>query len=1029
MFDAVIRTSLRYPWPVVVLALMVLGGGVYVTADMPVDVLPDLSAPSVTVVTEASGMAPEEVEQLVTVPLEQALNGSSGVRRLRSSSAIGISLIWVEFEWDVPPLVARQVVSEKLSAARSSLPASVEPVMAPMSSIMGEIMFVGLTGREGVSSRELRDAAEWVVRRRLLGVPGIAQVVPIGGDVKQIHVVLDPHRLMQHGVGVGQVEQVLREALENTPGGFYAAGAQEYLIRAIGRVPSLEALGRIVVDEREGVPLLLENVATVQVGETIRRGAAAVDGQPAVVMKVQKQPQANTLELTARVDEVLSDLAHSLPAGMALYRKGFRQADFIRVAIDNVATVLRDGAILVTIILALFLLSWRTTFISLVALPLSLLAGVLVLRWLGASINTMTLGGFAIAIGELVDDAIIDVENVHRRLRENFRLPPEQRRPVFDVVFDASREIRSSVVYATAIILLVFAPLFFLSGMEGRLLRPLGIAYVTSIGASLLVALTITPVLCMLMLGGQREHHVTEEWRFVRGLKAAYGAILQRLMRYAVPLGLLSAVGAMGAMVALGSFGRGFLPEFNEGSLNIAAATAPGTSLVMSEEIVGRLERFLLSHPAVTSVIRSTGRAERDEHALDVNFSELEVGLDLGKGDREEILVDIRKRAAEIPGLAVTVGQPISHRIEHLVSGVRASIALKFFGDDLDQLRVLARQGEGIMKGIPGLVDINVEQVSEIPQLIVRPKETELMAFGMTPGHLARYVEIAFSGRAVGTWREGQRTYDLVLRLPPAYHADGELLGSTPIDVDGRRFAELSSVARVDKTLGPNLINRENVQRRILVTANVSGRDVRGAAQEILAAVHKSVKLPSGYHLVLGGEFESEARASRAIFILSLVAILGMAFLLLLAFRSARDAALVMFNLPLALVGGAAAVALGGGILSVASLVGFITLFGIATRNGIMLVTHYRQLLSVERVPMSQAVLQGSVDRLVPILMTALTAALALIPVVLATGEPGNEIQAPMAAVILGGLTSSTLLNLFVIPPLFARFGTPAAGA
>jgi copper/silver efflux system protein len=1022
MFDPIIRLSLRYPWSVIVAALLLLGVGLFEAFRIPVDVLPELSAPSVTVVTEANGLAPEEVEKLVTLPLEQALNGSAGLRRIRSSSGIGISLIWVEFEWDVAPVAARQVVAEKLSAARTSLPPGIDPVMAPASSIMGEIMFVGLTGKDGVTGVELRDTAEWVVRRRLLGMPGIAQVVPIGGGVKQVEIVLSPERLMQHRIGATQVLEALEGVSESTAGGFQVAGQEEYLIRGIGRVRSLDELGRTVVRVEDNVATTLADVADLRFGEAIRRGEAALDGRHGVVLKVQKQPQANTLELTRRLDAALDDIARSLPPGMSLYRKGFRQADFIRVALDNVVTVLRDGAILVTIVLALFLMSWRTTFISLIALPLSLLAGVLVLRYSGASINTMTLGGFAIGIGVLVDDAIIDVENVYRRIRENALVPAERRRTILDVVYDASREIRSSIVFATLIILLVFAPLFFLSGLEGRLLRPLGVAFVTSIAASLLVALTITPVLCMLLLGRAGGGKAERETLVARSLKRLYRPTLHAVLRVPVPIAVLSVAGAVGAVLALASFGRSFLPEFNEGSLNIAAATAPGTSLQTSDEIVARLERFLLQHPAVTSVIRSTGRAERDEHALDVNFSELEVGLNLAKGERDVILKDIRESAASIPGLAVAVGQPISHRIEHMVSGVRANLAVKIFGTDLYRLRALAKQSEDTLKAIPGLVDLAVEQQTEIPEIVVRPKPTELAAFGQTPGELARFVEMAFAGKRVGSWWEEERVYDLVAKLPDLYRSDFELLSATPLDRSGERFTELSSVAHVQKTTGPNLVNRENVERRIVVTANVSGRDLRGAAEEVRRKLSGALKLPQGYHFELGGEFESEAAASRIIVGLSLLAILGMGGLLYVAFRSARDAALVMLNLPLALVGGAAAVWASGGVLNVASLVGFITLFGIAARNGIMMVSHYRHLLLVEKVSLPDAVIQGSLDRLIPILMTALTAGLALVPIVLATGTPGNEIQAPMAAVILGGLTSSTLLNLVVIPPLFARF-------
>jgi CzcA family heavy metal efflux pump len=1022
LFDAIIRGSLRNASLVVAATVVFIAAGIHAMWTTPVDVLPELAAPSVTVVTETGGMAPEEVEKLVTIPLEQALNGTPGLRRLRSSSAIGISLIWVEFDWDVEPLVARQMVAEKLAASRSALPPDIEPLMAPASSIMGEIMFVGVTGEEAIDDGTLRDTAEWVVRRRLLAVPGVAQVVPIGGAVKQVQIELQPDRMMLSRVGVQQVLDALEGVSDSTPGGFYVAGHEEYLIRGVGRLTTLDALGHTVIGEQDGVTVKLDDIANVKFGEAIRRGEAAVGGERAVVLKVQKQPQANTLELTRRVDEALDDLGSSLPAGISLYRKGFRQADFIRVALSNVTSVLRDGAILVIIVLALFLMSWRLTFISLLALPLSLLAGILVLRYSGASINTMTLGGFAIAIGALVDDAIIDVENVARRLRENALRPPDERRPAFDVVYDASREIRSSIVFATVIILLVFTPLFFLIGIEGRLLRPLGVAYVTSIAASLLVALTITPVLCLLLQARQKAETVAREGWLARFLKARYRPLVARTLRYPIPIAVLSLSSALAAMLGLASFGRSFLPEFNEGSLNIAAATAPGTSLETSDAIVGRLERYLVDHPAVTSVIRSTGRAERDEHALDVNFSELEVGLDLQKGEREQVLADIRQQASAIPGLSVAVGQPISHRIEHLVSGVRASIALKIFGVELDALRALGKQAEAAMRTVPGLVDLSLEQQTEIPQIVVRPKATELGSFGMTPGELSRFVETALVGTHVAQWWEEERVYEVVTKLPDSYRSDFALLASTPVDVRGARFAELSGIAWVDKTTGPNLINRENVQRRIIVTANVSGRDLRGAAADVLSAVHAQVPMPPGYHVELGGEFETEASASRTILALSVVAIVGIFGLLLLAFRSVRDTLLVMVNLPLALVGGVIAAWIGGGALTIASLVGFITLFGIATRNGIIMVSHYRHLLAGEAMKVADAVIEGSVDRLVPVLMTALTAALALIPIVIAAGEPGNELQAPMSAVILGGLLSSTLLNLLVIPPLFARF-------
>lgn len=1028
MFDSIIRASLRHAWLVVAAALLLLGFGVFAARTLPVDVLPELSAPSVTVVTEANGLAPEEVERLVTTPLEQALNGAPGLRRLRSSSGVGISLVWVEFDWNVSPLLARQTVAEKLAVARGALPERIEPVLAPASSIMGEILFVGVTGDGSVSDGELREIAEWTVRRRLLAVPGVAQVVPIGGDVRRVEIVIDPVKLADHQVELDAVLARVRDAAESSAGGFVVGGAQEYLVRGVGRPESLDAIEAIRITERHGVAVTLRDLGSVQFGAAQRRGDAAVDGKSAVVLKIQKQPLANTLEVTARVDEAFDELQGSLPHGVELYRKGFRQADFIRVALRNVSLVLRDGAVLVAVVLILFLLSWRTTLISLLALPLSLSAGLGVLYAAGASINTMTLGGFAIAIGELVDDAIVDVENVHRRLGQNAARAAEDRVPVFQVVYEASKEIRGSVVFATAIILLVFAPLFFLSGVEGRLLQPLGLAYVASIGASLFVALTITPVLCLLLLGKVGGHGSPRESPLVRVLKQLYRPVVAATLRAPVPIAAVSLAGAVAAIVSLATFGRSFLPEFNEGSLNIAAATAPGTSLETSNAIVGRLERYLVDHPAVTSVIRSTGRAERDEHALDVNFSELEVGLDLSKGERDAVLAEIREQASSIPGLAVTVGQPISHRIEHLVSGVRASLALKIYGDDLDQLRDLARKAETAMRAVPGIVDISVEQQTEIPQIVILPRPVEAASFGKSPGDVARFVETAFAGTAVGTHYERGRAYDVVVRLPPSFAADSALLASTPIDVGGSRWTELGAIARVEKTMGPNLINHENAQRRMIVTANVSTGDLRGTATRALEAARAAAPLPTGYRMELGGQFESEATASRTILALSVFAIIGIVLLLMLAFRSARDALVVLFNLPLALVGGALAVYLGGGVVSIASLVGFITLFGIATRNGIMMVSHFRHVLTHEKVERADAVVQGSLDRLVPILMTALTAAIALIPIVLAAGEPGNEIQAPMGAVILGGLLSSTMLNLLVVPALFYRFGSRRQG-
>jgi len=1023
--DALIRWSLRNRVAALAVAAFVLVYGAALAARMPVDVLPDINAPTVTVITEAHGMAPDEVETLVTLPLETSLNGVSGLRRLRSSSGIGISVVWAEFDWDTDPWVARQVVSERIQVARGSLPDNVAaPLMAPMSSIMGEIMFIGLTGDEQVDPMELRDLAEWDLRRRLLGIPGIAQVSPIGGALKQIQVVADTEAMRQLGVGHGPLVEAVRTASGNAPGGFVESGHQEYLLRGVGRPASLQELEMVVVGHRDGVPVLLRQVAHVHPGPAPSRGTAAVDGEPAVVLAIQKQPAADTLAVTDAIDATLDDVEATLPAGITLHRHGFRQARFIETAIGNVQRHIVESALLVVLLLTVFLMNWRTTVISLVALPLSLLTGVLVLAAMGDSFNTMTLGGFAIAIGALVDDAIIYVENVFRRLRQRADLPPEERAPFFDVVFDASREIMGSIVYATAVIVVVFLPLFFLSGLEGRLLAPLGKAYVVSISASLLVAITITPAMCSLLLrdvaggGGRRD-----SW-LVRRVKGLYRPILEATL--ARPNRVLAGalVGVLAALVLFLSFGRSFLPRFNEGSYTIAAATAPGTTLTDSDRMVDRLDDALVELPFVTSVIRRTGRAENDEHAQDVQFSELEVTVEPGGLSRAELTRRVRE-VSEVPGLVVSVGQPIGHRIEHMLSGVKTSVAVKVYGDDLVILRAVARQIEGAMATVPGVVDLAVEQQTDIPQIVVRPRYAALAQLGLRPGELSEFIETAYLGHVVGQWWERQRAYDLVVRYPESFGDDLEAVAQTPIDADGSAFVSLEQVARVDATLGPNLINRENVQRRIVVMANVEGRDITGVVRDIRRNIGALVEMPPAVHVEYGGEFESEQRASRTIFALSLLAVAAMFAILWVALRSARDAALVMVNLPLALVGGAVAVLAMGGILSVASLVGFITLFGIATRNGILLITHYRHLMREEGEELLGALRRGSMERLVPILMTAAGTGLALIPLALALDEPGNEIQAPMALVILGGLITSTLLNLVVVPALMRRFTQP----
>jgi len=1021
MWNALIRWSLENRATVLVLAALLLGWGLWTARSLPVDVLPDVNAPTVTVLTETHGMAPDEVEMLVTIPLETALNGTPGLRRLRSSSGIGISIVWAEFDWNTDPYRARQVVTERLQVASGSLPSDLPaPVLAPMSSIMGEILFLGLYGDETADQMEIRDFAEWELRRRLLGIPGVAQVTPIGGDLRQVQVVLDPSAMERVGIGHHQILEALQGASENASGGFITSGHSEYLVRGLGRARTLHELGEIAVGRVHGDPVVLHQVAEVKVGAALSRGTAAIDARPGVALAVQKQPEANTLDLTARIDEALDEVERGLPENMVLHRSGFRQARFIETAIGNVSKHLVESAILVALLLTLFLANWRTTLISLMALPLSLLAGVLTLWWLGAGFNTMTLGGLAIAIGALVDDAIIDVENVYRRLRLRASLPEAERPDVLDTVYAASVEIRGSIVYATAIIVVVFLPLFFFSGLEGRLLAPLGTAYVASLLASLVVAVTVTPVLCSLLLADVKGDEEGADSRVVRWLKALYRPALRGALR--MPRSILSAslVGVVVAGIALTGFGRSFLPAFNEGAFTLAAATAPGTPLEESDAMVRRLEERVVALPMVEAMVRRTGRAERDEHAQDVQFSELEITV-AAHTDREEAAAALRE-ASRVPGLVVSIGQPIGHRIEHMLSGVKTSLAIKVFGEDLGELRRAALEVQAAISGVEGLVDLSVEQQTEVPQVVVRPRFGPLSIFGLAPGEVSEWVETALVGHPVGQWWQDGRAYDMVVRYPERYRSDLLALASAPIDADGERFTALNQIAHVDRTLGPNLIQRENAKRRIVVMANVSGRDIASVTRDIRAALPD---LPAGTYIEIGGQAKSEEKATRTITGLSAVAVIAMFGLLWSALRSSRDAALVMVNLPLSLIGGVVVVALGGGVLSVASLVGFITLFGIATRNGILLVTHYHHLIHEEGESILDAVLRGSEERLVPVLMTALGTALALVPIALAAGEPGNEIQAPMASVILGGLASSTVLVLVVLPVLYVRYGRP----
>ena len=1024
MLDRVIRWSIANRLLVLAAATVLLVAGAITAVRMPVDVFPDLTAPTVTVLTEAHGMAPEEVETLVTFPVETAVNGATGVRRVRSSTTQGISIVWVEFDWGTDIFRARQIVGEKLQLVGASLPEGAgPPVLAPITSIMGEIMLVAVTGGEAVSPMDMRSVADWTVRRRLLAVPGVAQVIPLGGEVRQYQVLVDPDRLAAFDVTLAEVLDAAAGSNVNASGGVFMERGQEYLIRGTGRVQDLGDIAATVVAVRARTPVTLGDVADVRIGAATRLGEGSANASRAVILTVQKQPDTNTLELTERIDAELTDIEATLPPGMEINRGIFRQASFIETAVDNVMEALRDGAILVVAILFLFLWSARTTFISVLAIPLSLVVAVFALELLGITINTMTLGGMAIAIGALVDDAVIDVENVFRRLRENRRLAPDRRRSVAEVVFRASKEIRASIVIATLIITVVFVPLFFLSGIEGRMLRPLGIAYIVSILASLAVALTVTPALSTYLLPGARAMETDEESWISRRLKGLYAPTLERVVARPVPVVAGAAVLTVAALAAFPFLGRAFLPEFQEGTLVVSALTVPGTSLDESDAMGRRIEEILLAHDAVVETARRTGRAELDEHAQGVNAAEIDVRLDLEGHDYETVLEELRSAVAAVPGTQITIGQPIGHRIDHMLSGTRASIAVKIFGPDLYELRRLGTRIEGLVAGVEGTVDVATEQQADVPQVRVAMDRAAMARFGVTPEHLSEAIDVAFAGEAVSQVLEQQRAFDLVVRFAPEHRGSLEAVRTARINTPMGSQVPLGTLADVRYDIGPNTITREDVQRKLVVQANVAGRDVGSVVEDIQEGVRSSVDLPEGYYVEYGGQFESAREATRTIGLLSLLSLAAIFLLLFVEFGSVRQALLVMVNLPLALVGGVFAVLLTGGVLNVASLVGFITLFGIAVRNGILMVSHYNHLLDEEGEDLRGAVVRGSMERLNPIMMTALTAGLALLPLALAGGEPGNEIQSPLAIVVLGGLLTSLALNMVVVPALYLRWG------
>lgn len=1024
--DRLIHWSLHHRPIVLALAVVLLFIGWRTALHLPVDVFPDLTAPTVTIMTEAPGMAPTEVESLVSFPIETALNGTTGVRRVRSSSIVGLSLVWVEFDWGTDPRQARQEVSEKISVLRSQLPADVQlPILAPASSLMGEIQFLALSSQL-LPLVEVRTFADTILRRRLLAIPGVSQVSILGGDLKEYQVRVHPERLDAHQLTLADLAQAIEHDNAHVSAGTLNQRGSEWLVSGLGRYRSVADIAATPIPSHSHPPLLLGDLADIGPGVAPQRGAGSDMGHAAVIIGIQKQPGANTLDLTERIDNALEEIRARLPEGLNLRTDVFRQADFIGIAVRNVTRALIEGIVLVTLVILVFLANGRATLITLTAIPLSLLAAVLALAAFGATINTMTLGGMAIAVGALVDDAVIDVENVFRRLRQNRQLPPDLRRADLSVVLAASLEIRGSIVFATWVIALVFIPLFFLDGVEGRLLQPLGIAYLVALLASLIVALTVTPVLCSFLLPGSRAVQSHSETRLVQWLKRRYDPILCRVLDRPWSIGGPTLVALALALLATPFMGRAFLPEFNEGSLTITAVTLPGTSLPESDALGRAVERALLDLPQVASVARRTGRAELDEHVQEVSSSEIEVALHPGIPDRPQFLAELRTTLSTIPGLVYSVGQPISHRIDHLLSGTRASIAIKIFGPELPSLRRLADQVHDAIQDLPGVVDLAVEPQTEVPLLTVAFDRAALAQHGVSVQSVGQTLQAALRGLPVSRVLEPGNAVDLVLRLnaPEASHLD--TLRHLSIPTSSGAPVPLESLARVQRNLGPNQIAREQVERKIVVQCNVADRDVTSVVHDMMPLVRQVLQDHPGYRVEFGGQFESAAAARRILTWVGLGTLAGIGLLLHLAFGSARDATLVLLNLPLALIGGVLGVFLAGGLLSVASIIGFITVFGVATRNGIMLVSHIRNLQRHEGVSdFRQAVRQGATERLVPILMTALATGLALVPLALAGDQPGNEIQTPMAIVILFGLGSSMILNMLVVPALFLRYAQP----
>ena len=1016
--NGIIKVSLKNRLLVLLGAILLVIGGVYSSRNMDVDVFPDLTAPTVVIMTDAHGMATEEVERLVTFPIETAVNGATNVRRVRSASMYGYSFVWTEFDWGMDIFKARQIVSEKMVTLNGTLPEGITPVLAPQSSVMGEILFIGLQA-DTTSMMELRTLAEWVIKPAILATGGVSQVTIIGGDYKQYQILADPQRMNKYGVSIDDLEAVGKTLSTNSTGGVVRDFGNEFALRGMGRSTDLEELGSTLVKTLNGKPIVLSDVADVVIGSAVKMGYASQNGQPAIILSVSKQPNINTLNVTEKIEENLENIRKSLPSDIKMDTKIFRQADFIETSVNNVGSALLEGAIFVILILFIFLNSYRTTVISIIAIPLSLLGTVIVLYILGMNINTMTLGGMCIAIGSLVDDAIIDVENVYKRLRQNYKRPKEERTPALTIVYEASKEIRASILNATFIIMVAFVPLFFLSGMEGRMLKPLGIAYIISLFMSLIVAMTVTPLLCHLILSNDKylSKNEKDSW-LTRKLSAGYYHSLSWVLGKKKLVISATVILLVGSFVTLLSMGQSFLPDFNEGSATISAVAKPGVSLEVNNQLGNLIETELLKIPEVTATARRTGRGELDEHSQATNSAEIDVQFVLKDRSRDEVFNDMRKCMASIPGIAATVGQPLGHRIDHMLSGTRASIAIKLFGTDISRMYMIGNQIKSEIEGIDGLVDVSVEQQTETPQLQVRANRAALAKYGITMEHFNKFIELAFAGVRLSDVYEGQRSFDLILHLNKNYTESIEDVKNALIDTGDGGKVPLSEVAEIVSVGGPNTVSRENVQRKLVVSANVSGRDLGSAVDDIRSKIEETIKLPEGYRVEYGGQFESAQSATRTLALTTVIAIFVIFLLLYGEFKSASLSGIVLITLPLALIGGVFAVAATSGVVSIPSIIGFITLFGVATRNGILLISKYKHLQE-EGEPLRQTVLDGSIDRLNPILMTALTSALALIPLIINGDKPGNEIQSPMAVVVLGGLLTSTLLNIYVMPIIY----------